>query len=287
MARFLFVSDTQSPLWFETLRSKADGNEAATERILIAMSHDAPAVAAFHLGDFTALGSFSSYWRRFDEQAAPLGKAGIPLYPAFGNHDYMPFGSRGRRNLVARFPFMGPPWYVTRVDSIAVVILNSNFAHLSGVETEAQQRWYEESLDTLDRDTSVTLIMVACHHPPYTNSKVIDPSAEVQKVFVPPFIQSHKARVFLSGHTHAFEHFHVSGKDFLVMGGGGGLLHTLRQRKAQRQRDQYPHDSARGFFHYLRCTSVRDALAMSVVRLSADKSSFDVTYTLSVALTSR
>src|SRR5206468_6925510 len=235
-----------------------------------------------HLGDFTSLGSFSSYWHDFDEKASLLCHAGIPIYPAFGNHEYVPFGSSGRKNLVRRFPFMQTSWYVEHVDAIAVVILNSNFSHLRGLETEAQQRWYEMSLNTLDLDSSVALIVVACHHPPYTNSKVIGPSSEVQRFFVPPFTRSQKAKVFVSGHAHAFEHFRVSGKHFLVIGGGGGLLHPLLQGNEQRQQDYYPHESDRSFFHYLRCASGPDSLAMSVVRLSADQTSFYTSYTIKV-----
>ncbi|MEK9136713.1 MAG: hypothetical protein AAB393_06280, partial [Bacteroidota bacterium] len=49
---FVFLSDTQSPLWFEKIWLKADDNESATQQILASIAHDSTVVALFHLGDF-------------------------------------------------------------------------------------------------------------------------------------------------------------------------------------------------------------------------------------------
>jgi hypothetical protein len=35
--------------------------------------------------------------------------------------------------------------------------------------------------------------------------------------------------LFLSGHCHGFEHYKIGGKDFMVIGGGGGLHQPLKQ----------------------------------------------------------
>ena len=52
-------------------------------------------------------------------------------------------------------------------------------------------------------------------------------SKAVQQKFVSLFMRSKKTSLFLSGHSHNFEHFKKNGKDFLVIGGGGGLHQPL------------------------------------------------------------
>ena len=83
---FDIVSDTQTPLWFEKFRVKADGNETIPGRIFEDIAQDSTVVAVFHLGDLTALGSLGPYWEDFDDKAACVREAHIPIYPAFGNH---------------------------------------------------------------------------------------------------------------------------------------------------------------------------------------------------------
>lgn len=281
---FDIVSDTQTPLWFEKFRVKADGNEAIPGRIFEDIARDSTVMAVFHLGDLTALGSLHSYWEDFDDKAACLREAHIPIYPAFGNHEYIPFPSSGKANMVSRFAHMDTSWYCRRIDRIAIIILNSNFSRLSEQEVSTQQHWYTAMLKQLDQDTTVIVTIVACHHPPYTNSTIIDPSPDVQRFFVPPFLEARKAKLFVTGHAHAFEHFRVSGKDFLVVGGGGGLLHPLLQGSEQRVTDLYPHDSPRSFFHYLRCTVGAESLTVQVLRLPFGQTGIDTAHTLRFGL---
>lgn len=279
---FVFLSDTQSPLWFETLRLSDDDNETATRKILNTVSADSSCVAVFHLGDLTALGSFDSYWKDFDEKTEPLREAGIPLCPAFGNHEYMPFARSGTVNMICRFPFMTQSWYERRVGTVAVILLNSNLPTLSEKERRDQDEWYTRKLDDLDADSTVSIVVVGCHHPPYTNSTIVSPSKEVQHSFVPPFMHSKKAKLFLSGHAHAYERFHIGGKDFMVIGGAGGLLHPLLQGKDQRWPDKYSYRGERRFFHYVRCTFGNGELKMSVLRLTPDKTRFEVADSLNI-----
>jgi hypothetical protein len=88
---------------------------------------------------------------------------------------------------------------------------------------EQQDEWLKKTLADLDADAAVQSVIVCCHHSPFTNSRIVRPSKEVEEKFVPLYLESRKARLFLSGHCHAFEHYKVKGKDFLVIGGGGGL----------------------------------------------------------------
>ncbi|MFN0157632.1 MAG: metallophosphoesterase family protein [Bacteroidota bacterium] len=280
----VFISDTQAPLGIETLWQTYDDNEVATEKIFEAIERDTQCAAVFHLGDITAAGSIDSYWHGFDDATQGLREAGIPLYPAFGNHEYMVVPGGGEENTLRRFPFLSPSWYQRRIGSVAVLILNSNFSQLTPDERHAQGEWYERTLRELDADSSVAIVLVGCHHPPYTNSKVVEPDVEVQGKFVPAFIRSEKAQLFLSGHAHAFEHFRISGKDFLVIGGAGGLLHPLLQGTDRRYEDLFVWQGERRFFHYVRLSIEQETLSVNVMRLVDDKTSFEIAHELRISL---
>ena len=182
---------------------------------------------------------------------------------------------------------MAIPWYERRVGSAAIVVLNSNFSHFSEDEQRTQQDWYEQTLQSLDRDTTVSVVLVGCHHPPYSNSKVISPSEKVRQLFVLPFMKSPKARLFLSGHSHAFEHFRFDGKDFLVIGGAGGLLHPLLRGDEKREADLFEWTDERRFFHYVRCTFGLDTLNVQVLRLNEARSRFELAASLHIQLNPR
>lgn len=266
----IFVSDTQSPLWAEQLLLRSDDNKLATGRLFEAVAKDSTCAAVFHLGDITSMGGVSRCWEEFDMNSRALTDAHIPIYPAFGNHEYLPWGDDGVSNMVERFPFLSTSWYVRRIGPLAVVILNSTFSHLSETEATEQEQWYQHTLRDLDDDTTVSVVIVGCHHPPYTNSTIVDPSKQVALVFVPPFVKSRKARLFISGHSHALEHFTQNGREFLVIGGGGGLLHPLLPEGEQRWPDKVVHEANRSFFHYVRITPHPDRTTVGVYMLTPD-----------------
>ncbi len=261
----IFVSDTQTPLFFETLVLRTDNNEEATRRIFRAIAADTSCAAVFHLGDIVSMGWSYRSWGSFDDQAAPLLRTHRPFYPTLGNHEYMLWGPTGRDFFADRYPAIAAGWYAKQISGFGVVILNSNFAHLSPGEQETQDRWYESQLRIFDDDTTVAAVIVACHHSPYTNSTVVDPSVEVQQHFVPRFLHSAKARIFLSGHAHAAEHFQIGDKDFVVLGGGGGLLHPLWTGKDRRWTDLFPHEGNRSQFHYVRVQQQPDSILVQII----------------------
>jgi predicted phosphodiesterase len=272
----VFMSDIQSPLWFETLALKSDNNEEATQSMLSNIGYDSSVAALFLLGDITALGSFSSYWDGLFEKTTSIRKAHIPVFATFGNHEYQPFESKGREHFAETFPYVKPDWYCKRIRNVGLIILNSNFSYLDENQKKEQNRWYLEALKKFDKDSTIAIILVGCHHSPYTNSNIMGPSSGVQTFFVQPFLQSEKAKVFLSGHSHAFEHFKISDKDFFVIGGGGGLLHPLLQDKEQRWHDFSFQNSERGFFHYIRFILSTNILKMQVVKPLANRVEFQI-----------
>jgi len=280
----VFMSDIQSPLWFEKLAIRSDNNEEATQFMLNRIGEDTSVVALFLLGDMVALGSFGSYWDDLYDKTAAVRNAHIPVFAAFGNHEYKPFESKGKEHFFETFPYIKSDWYSKRIKNIGIIILNSNFSRIDEGGQKEQNRWYIETLKEFDRDSSVAVVIVGTHYPPYTNSKIIGPSEEVQEFFVEPFLQSKKAKVFLSGHAHTFEHFKNSGKDFFVIGGGGGLLHPLLQGKERRRKDIPAQTSERIFFHYLRTVLSPDSLSMRIMKLSPDRTRFDTLNILNVGI---
>jgi hypothetical protein len=271
----VFVSDTQAPSFLETLRAKRDQNEEATRLILDQVCREQGLMATFLLGDLTRAASNEKNWKVVDGFLERLKAQGIPAFAAIGNHDYKWSSKNGERNFRKRFPQLTTLWYSVCIGPAAVIILNSNFDELSEPEKKAQQDFYRGALERFDADRSVRGILVCCHHPPYTNGTVVGPSHEVEREFVPPFVEAKKGLLFLSGHSHAAEHFQMHGRDFLVLGGGGGLLHPVRLGSAERYPDIFPVRSARRMFHYVTVRISDEGLTVTYHMLLIGLSSFE------------
>ena len=131
-----------------------------------------------------------------------------------------------------------------------------------------------------ETDTSVKAIIVGCHHPPFTNSKIVNSDKDVQEYFLPEYINSNKSVLFLSGHSHSFEHFHYQGKDFITMGGGGGLLHPLDSEREAEFDDLFRSSGNRRHFHYLDLKISEEKISITVQMLKRDFSSIDSVYNI-------
>lgn len=278
---FIFLSDTQSPLWPETFVLDENGNEAARATLLRKVASADPG-AVFHCGDLVALGFNQKHWEPIDRFTADLSRKAIPFFPVPGNHEYMIFAETGINNFRARYPFARETGYSAQIGPLAVVLLNSNIANMSTEQVATQKHWYKGVMRSLESDSLVRGIIVACHHAPFTNSRIVDPSAEVQKQFVPGFIASEKGLAFISGHCHAFEHFEVGGKQFLVAGGGGGLQQPLLLGERQRWRDLFDPQTETRMFHYLEGLVNEKGVEINVRMLSNDFTGFETAYTMAI-----
>jgi hypothetical protein len=145
---------------------------------------------------------------------------------------------------------------------------------------ETQDRWYLETMNSLEADSLVRGIIVACHHAPYTNSRIVDPSDDVQQRFVPRYVISPKGKLFITGHCHAFEHFRQHEKDFLVIGGGGGLQQPLLLGEERLWVDLFPQATEKRMFHYLSGVILPDSIRVVVRMLKPDFSGFENAYSL-------
>ncbi len=265
-----FTADTQAPLFIERIIRKTNNNEKATEMIFNEINKRCP-VSLFILGDVVSLGFENSKWKSMDGYLKLLRNNGIPVYAALGNHELMINATKGGRLFQQRFPEHSPTGYVETIDSVAIILLNSNFEKMKQAAIDTQDAWYNNTLHRLDSDASVKFVIVGCHHSPYTNSKVVNPSVKVQQKFVAPFQKSKKCVLFLSGHSHNFERFEVNGKCFLVIGGGGGINQSVHTDKGN------THDLSANYkpmFHYIEVKRIRDSLQVTSRQLKADFSGF-------------
>ena len=266
-----FASDTQAPMWVETLWLKAHGNKAATKKLFTEIADKKPG-SLFLLGDVVNLGYSNRQWKPMDGYLQSLRDKGIEVHAILGNHEVMGQPRLGQQKFQQRFPNHVRTGYVQIKDSVAIVLLNSNFKSLSEAENEQQVSWYKETLKVLEADSSVDYIITACHHSPFTNSKIVGCSKDVQRKFVPYFLKSGKSRLFLSGHCHGFEHYQIEGKDFMVIGGGGGLHQPLRQGEGclpDMAKDYKP------MFHYLTVKRQQGRLQVTSFQLKNDGSFFE------------
>lgn len=266
-----FVSDTQSPLWIESIFGKTHDNRKATKTIFDNLVRIHPA-AVFLLGDVVSLGYAKNSWTSMDQYLEKFKSEGIAVTAALGNHELMGRPKRGQKRFAAHFPKYVNTGYVEVVDSIAVVILNSNFRSMTSKTNTKQIDWYTKRLKELDEDPSIAFVIVGCHHSPYSNSKRVGSSVGVQKRFVPAFLASKKSKLFLSGHSHNFEHYQREGKNFLVIGGGGGPHQPLRIGTGSLE------DMAKDYkpvFHYLTVKRIGKQLQVVSKKLKDDMSGFE------------
>ena len=265
-----FTSDTQEPMWVEKIMLKSNHNQQATKMIFQDVRGLHPS-AFFILGDVVSVGYRVSKWTNIDEYLKQFAHDTIPVYATLGNHEVLFRAKKGVKAFQTRFPMYKASGYTEIVDSTAVILLNSNFSKMTAAEILAQDNWYNNMIRKLDKNDSVKFIIVGCHHSPYTNSKIVKPSMAVRQNFLPAFINSKKCVLFVSGHSHNFEHFVENGKHFLVIGGGGGLHQPLYTKEVS-------HDLAAGYkpaFHYVAIRRFNDSLQVVSRRLKTDFSGFD------------
>ena len=129
-----------------------------------------------------------------------------------------------------------------------------------------------ERAEKFEKNTKIDFIIVCCHEPPFTNSRVIRPSEKLRVYLADPFLRFQKARLFFSGHSHSYERFQMDGKFFIVSGGGGGPKHkvTIDPRK-QRYQDLFSGPEIR-FFHFCEIENRSDTLVFKIVRLESNGS---------------
>jgi hypothetical protein len=277
-----FVADTQAPMWIEGVFLRKDNNPEATKKVMEGILGQNPSTL-FMLGDVVSLGPSKRAWITIEYFLKQFSTNNIPVYGLLGNHELMQRPAKGERIFQEYFPAHKRTGYLQVSDSIAVLLMNSNVGSLNASETREQFEWYNKTLLELDHDKSIKAVIVTCHHSPFTNSRLVTPNHFVQESFIPGYIKSKKAVLFLSGHAHRFEYFRFQDKDFLVIGGGGGLGHPAR-KNGVRFPDLAP--DYKPSFHYLTIERHNDSLHVQSMALRRDFSGFDKGFSLDYKLTS-
>jgi predicted MPP superfamily phosphohydrolase len=246
-----FLSDCQQPLFVEKLSLRAYRNEEGRDSLFFDIIRQRPR-CLFLLGDLTAAGSKRKKWQPINAFLFTLRKDNCSVYAIPGNHEYMVNAKKGIKNFIKSFGRQQTLGYCVKRGSLAIVMLNSNFNHIPSADFNWQQNWYLAEMDSLDKDSTIKSILIGTHHPPYTNSSAVGPSKRVEQDFVPRFEKSPKARLFLSGHSHNLEYFNSSsGKQYMVIGGGGGLAQPLLPEDKRWYIDQLPQIKKPLFFYII------------------------------------
>jgi hypothetical protein len=244
------IGDTQHTLSVERIFMGRERNDAEQPAIIADLVAHRPDVLV-HLGDLVSDAGSTAAWTSFDELMKPVREAQIPILPVYGNHDYWVGRARAEQELCGRFPPVRVGhWYAQRFGRLLLVVLDSNINEFSREEWDAQRRWFAEQLDVADAEVSIAGVLVFAHHPPYTNSRVTGDEKHMQEAFVAPFASHRKTLAMFGGHAHAYEHFHIGRKTFVVCGGGGGPRVTLRQGADRRHEDLFTGPSPRPL-HYV------------------------------------
>jgi predicted phosphodiesterase len=264
---FILVGDTQGTSHWEFWRER---NDKERKSIIDEITRREPAFV-IHLGDLTTRGSSEKHWREFDDLHRELCKKKIPYSPILGNHEFYGNDKKALHNYFGRFPYLaGRHWYTFTWKNIGLILVDSNFSSLTKEQIDEQSQWYLDELAKFEKNTKIDFIIVCCHEPPFTNSRVVSPNKEVKIKFVDPFLRFKKTRLFLSGHSHSYERFQMDGKFFIISGGGGGPRHkVIIDPRKQRYQDLFSGPELR-FFHICEIESSNDTLFFKVLRLESD-----------------
>ncbi len=244
-----FISDFQAPMATEKILLKSYRNEEARDSLFADIIRSQPKYL-FMTGDMVSAGSRQDAWHPLDYLLGSLKNPGTEVYALPGNHEYIFNRSSGIRNFLERFPKGMLNGYVVNIDSIAIIMINSNFSNLDEDEIKNQLKWYRSTMDSLDSDRATLSIIVCTHHAPFSNSAIVGSSQPVKNLIVPTFENSKKSVLFISGHSHNLEYFAgAKGKHYLVIGGGGGITQPLLAMEKRTNQDLLNQESKPIYFY--------------------------------------
>jgi predicted phosphohydrolase len=249
--KIYFMSDMQLPMIAEKIFLKSYKNREARDSLFSDIIRQNPK-NVFMLGDLVSRGTSENAWLGIDTLLHSLKAMKSSVYTTPGNHEYYWTAKKGIKNFLLRFPEKYLRGYCVVIDSIAVIMLNSNFSEMTKDEIVRQRQWYASTMDSLDIASGIKIIIVGTHYSPFSNSKVVGSASDVFESVVPGFEKSNKARLFISGHSHNLEFFKDSlEKYFVVIGGGGGIMQPLVSGNRRHYRDLIDKDDKPLYFYFI------------------------------------
>jgi len=198
-------------------------------------------------------GASSVRWKTQFEDMYPKSVFNCPAYAIAGNHDYqrMPESKITAELEYARKDgtrwTMPSLWY--RFDFpahkplVTVIALDSNVPHPDGAPAKGvnftltptqhaeQVAWLEAELS---KPRTTPFLIVMAHHPIFSNG----PHGDHKTLIADwePLLRKHNVHMYLAGHDHDMQHLEFDGHptSFVLSGGGGADLYTLKIDEAQR-----------------------------------------------------
>jgi hypothetical protein len=263
---FIVVGDTQRTSLLEFWRER---NDRERKLLIDEIIRREPAFV-LHLGDLTTRGSSKRHWLEFDALHKAFREKRIPYFPILGNHELYGNDKKALQHYFGRFPELEDKrWYSFRWNHAGFVMVDSNFQTLTEEEVRQQNQWYLSELEGFEGDREIECVIVCCHEPPFTNSRVVKPNKKVKLFFADSFLRFRKSCLFFSGHNHSYERFETGGKLFIVSGGGGGPRHKVSIDPAKEAyKDLFVGPELR-FFHFCQIETHNREFVFKVIRLDA------------------
>lgn len=209
---FALIADTQQWPGLEWVMPGGPRERAAVRERLKALGPDFILLA----GDAVGAGWVKPFWEEFRREYA-----GMPLYPAVGNHDVMGPNRRARSLYFQTFPNVRRRlWYEIRWGGVAFLVLDSNRGQMTSDQWTSQIRWLAERLEAAEHDDAVRLVALVAHHPALSaargggNTRMKEDAYDLAARY-------RKFRLYLSGHHHAYQHIEEGPRRAFVSGGGG------------------------------------------------------------------
>ena len=271
---FIFVGDVQLRGKPEIFLGRED-NKNAVRALLKKIAEEDPSFVLI-LGDLTYPGSSHKSWEDLDELAKPIHDKGIPVFPLPGNHEYIGNHVTAFGEYFSRFPQINNQlWYSKKWKDIGIITLDANFDHLSKDAIREERSWYLSEMKKMQADSGIAIVIVCCHEPPFTNSTVVSDDKDVQRYFVPAYLNTSKAKLFFCGHCHSYEHFKIGGKDFIVSGGGGPRQSLKVPPKNSPKQDLFNGGKWRKH-HFCKLIRTADGLRVQMTQMDEDLKTWTV-----------
>lgn len=224
------VADPGAPLtlivYGDTRFTRRDqvANAVARRALVARIASENPAAIVIG-GDLVYEGSDPEDYQTYRTETAAWSQAGIPIFPALGNHEFQGCGEDVSPCLVNWWKAAAPSavrsfrWYSVALGTkVLILVLDSD----SSLEPRSEQRsWFEDQMTHLSSEAE--FVFVVLHYPPVRDP--IFPRAKDERE-IARYLSSnerslHVRVVVVGSHIHNYERFRRGEVTYLVSGGGG------------------------------------------------------------------
>lgn len=246
-----------------------DDHDTHVQQAIVAGALELKPALILQTGDLVFDSSVPKLWDQFDVFMKPVWAAGIPYYPARGNHDdvgtsiYLAFM---KKRIV-------PTWHGhPRTKNLLNYAVDKAPLRFIAIDTETstapsskQYKWIESELAAAEKRglAPIPMFHIAIHsignHG--TNEKK---QAELQ-----PLFEKYHVPLVFQGHDHIYYRTRRHGTVYVVTGGGGAPLYDLHPGRDPRDEASDPTDPSWpdvsvSAYHYCACDVFKDHIDVTV-----------------------